>query len=85
MNQEIDPAGLAALAAIQEAVEAADNRIAFRLSPGQVVCAQNMQIAHGRTGFRDPSIKTEGGRLLLRYWLRTGGGIELDGVPAPVT
>ena len=70
MDQEIDPAGLAVLAAMQEAVEAADNRIAFRLSPGQVVCAQNMQIAHGRTGFRDPAIETDGGRLLLRYWLR---------------
>ena len=25
-----------------------------------------------------------GCRLLLRYWLRAGGGIELDGVPALV-
>ena len=81
MKEDIDPAGLAALAAMQEAVEAPDNRVAFRLKPGQVVCAQNMQIAHGRTGFSDPSVQTEGGRLLLRYWLRTEGGIELDGVP----
>ena len=82
MEQDIDDAGLAALDAMRDAVEAADNRIAFRLRPGQLVFAQNMQIAHGRTGFRDPSVETEGGRLLLRYWLRTEGGIELDGVPA---
>lgn len=82
MEEKIDPAGEAALAAMQEAVEAAENRIAFHLQPGQIICAQNMQIAHGRTGFRDPSVETAGGRLLLRYWLRTEGGIELDGVPA---
>ena len=81
MKEDIDPAGQAALAAMQEAVEAPDNRISFRLRPGQVICAQNMQIAHARNGFNDPSVKTEGGRLLLRYWLRTEGGIELDGVP----
>lgn len=81
MKEEIDPAGQAALKAMQEAVEALDNRISFRLRPGQVICAQNMQIAHGRNGFSDPSVETEGGRLLLRYWLRTEGGIALDGVP----
>lgn len=81
MKEEIDPAGQAALAAMQQAVEAPDNRIAFRLKPGQVICAQNMQIAHGRTGFTDPSVKTEGGRLLLRYWLRKEGGLALDGAP----
>lgn len=83
MKQEIDPAGLAALEAMREAIEAPHNHLSFRLQPGQLVCAQNMQIAHGRTGFRDPSVKTKGGRLLLRYWLRTEGGIELDGVPSP--
>jgi hypothetical protein len=66
---------------MQVAVEAPDNRIAFRLRPGQVICAQNMQIAHGRTGFSDPSVKTAGGRLLLRYWLRKEGGLALDGAP----
>ena len=81
MKEEIDPAGQAALAAMQVAVEAPDNRIAFRLRPGQVICAQNMQIAHGRTGFSDPSVKTAGGRLLLRYWLRKEGGLALDGAP----
>ena len=81
IKEDMDPAGLAALAAMQRAVEAPENRIAFRLRPGQVVCAQNMQIARGRTGFSDPSVQSEGGRLLLRYWLRTEGGIELDGVP----
>lgn len=85
MGEEIDEAGLAALAAMQEAVEAIDNRVAFRLQPGEIVFAQNMQIAHGRTGFRDPAVKTAGGRLLLRCWLRTEGGIELDGVPAYAT
>lgn len=82
MGEDIDPAGLDALAAMQEAVEAYENRIAFRLQPGELVFGQNMHIAHGRTGFRDPAVKTEGGRLLLRYWLRTEGGILLDGVPA---
>tara|TARA_R110000868_G_scaffold1253_4_gene9682 strand:+ start:427 stop:1503 length:1077 start_codon:yes stop_codon:yes gene_type:complete len=81
MNDEIDAAGLAALEAMREAVESPQNQIEFRLQPGQMICAQNMQIAHGRTGFRDPSVKTEGGRLLLRYWLRKEGGIALDGVP----
>lgn len=82
MNEEIDPAGIAALEALREAVEAPQNLMTFRLQPGQVICAQNMQIAHGRTGFRDPTVETEGGRLLLRYWLRKDGGIQLDGVPA---
>lgn len=80
MNEDIDPAGIAALEAMREAIEAPQNLMTFRLQPGQVICAQNMRIAHGRTGFRDPSIKTEGGRLLLRYWLRKEGGIQLDGV-----
>ena len=81
MNEEIDPAGAAALDAMCAAVEAPENHIVFRIQPGQVICAQNQQIAHGRTGFRDPSVKTAGGRLLLRYWLRNEGGIALDGVP----
>lgn len=84
MKQDIDPAGLAALDAMRETVESPDNLMSFRLQPGQVICAQNMQIAHGRTGFRDPTVETAGGRLLLRYWLRKQGGIELDGVPAGV-
>jgi len=70
MNAEIDPVGLDALEAMRDAVETADNRIEFRLAPGQIICAQIMQIAHGRTGFRDPSIETAGGGLLLRYWRR---------------
>jgi hypothetical protein len=84
MEQEIDPAGLGALAAMRDAVEADENRVAFRLQPGEIIFGQNMHVAHARTGFQDPSAGTEEGRLLLRYWLRIGGGIELDGVPEPV-
>ena len=84
MKQQIDPLGEEALAALREIIEAPENRVAFRLQPGQIVFGQNMQIVHGRTGFRDPAVKTEGGRLLLRYWLRRDGGIQLDGVPALV-
>lgn len=81
MEQDIDPLGEAALAAMQEAVEAEDNRVAFRLRPGQIIFGQNTQIAHGRNGFQDASVRTDDGRLLLRYWLRNDGGIALDGVP----
>ena len=81
VEESIDPLGEAALAAMQEAVEAEDNRVAFRLCPGQIIFGQNTQIAHGRNGFRDASVRTEDGRLLLRYWLRNEGGIALDGVP----
>ncbi len=81
MNEDIDPLGLEALAALREAVEASVNRVAFRLAPGQIIFGQNMNIVHGRTGFQDPAAKTEGGRLLLRYWLRVDGCIQLEGVP----
>lgn len=81
VQQDIDPLGQAALAAMQEAVEAEDNRVAFRLRPGQIIFGQNTQIAHGRNGFQDASVRPDVGRLLLRYWLRNDGGIALDGVP----
>ena len=80
MGKTLDPAGEAALAALQKAVEAPGNRVSFRLQPGQIIFGQNYYVVHGRTGFCDPGIKTEGGRLLLRYWLRSEGGIQLDGV-----
>lgn len=84
VKESIDPLGEAALAAMQEAVEAENNRVAFRLTPGQIIFGQNTQIAHGRNGLQDPSIDTDDGRLLLRYWLRNDGGIALDGVPEEI-
>lgn len=83
MEEEIDPLGAEALKTMQQIVEAPERSIEFRLRPGQIVFAQNQMIAHGRTGFVDPAEKDRK-RLLLRFWLRISGGIQLEADPAPV-
>lgn len=71
----------AALEAMQAAIEEPENSVDFRLRPGQILYGHNRRVAHGRTAFRD----REGGvpgRHLLRFWLRSTGGIELEADPA---
>lgn len=80
MDAEIDNAGLKALAVMRIAVEAPENWIELRLQPGQIEYANNHLIAHGRTAFRDEGAQSRA-RHLLRFWLRSVGGLELEPNP----
>ncbi|MGE0745633.1 MAG: TauD/TfdA family dioxygenase [Rhodospirillales bacterium] len=80
MHQPIDDLGMAALAAMRQIVEAPGSGFEFRLKPGEVFFLNNHLVAHGRSAFRDAQQGdvAGGGRLLLRFWLRRGGGITLE-------
>lgn len=77
MEDPVDDASDGALKAMRAIIEAPENSVVFRLQPGQIEFANNQLVAHGRSGFEDGERPDEK-RLLLRFWLRTVGGIELD-------
>lgn len=81
MKTPIDPLGNDALNAMREIVERPDNCIEFRLEPGQIEFIDNQTVSHGRTAFEDAP-ETPAPRHMLRFWLRSGGEIELDAEPA---
>jgi len=79
MNEPIDEVGAEALAAMRDIVEAPGSGFEFRLRPGEIFFLNNHVVAHGRSAFRDTEAgDVAGGRLLLRFWLRRGGGITLE-------
>lgn len=80
MGAEIDDAGLKALSVMKMAVESPDNWVELRLQPGQIEYTNNLLIAHGRTAFRDEGDHSHA-RHLLRFWLRSIGGLELEPDP----
>ncbi|MCG8361162.1 MAG: TauD/TfdA family dioxygenase [Kiloniellales bacterium] len=79
MAEPLTEADEAALQALRAILEAPENRIAFRLEPGQIAFFHNHRIAHARSAFEDGA--PQGGRLLLRLWVRERGGIAFE--PAP--
>jgi alpha-ketoglutarate-dependent taurine dioxygenase len=74
-GEELDEAGVAALAAIREIVQAPESWLEFSLASGQFQYLNNRQIAHSRTGFQDDAAK----RHLLRLWNRDDGTADLEG------
>lgn len=83
MGVALDKETSEALEAMQAIIEMPENCVEFRLQPGQILYGQNQLVAHGRTGFHDPK-NDEFKRHLLRFWLRSGGGIELEAEPATI-
>lgn len=81
MDAALDEETSAALEAVRAIIESPENSVEFRLQPGQVLYGHNQLVAHGRSAFRDVEEKTLG-RHLLRFWLRSAGGIELEADPA---
>jgi hypothetical protein len=75
-GEPLDRAGVAALDAMREAVDAEENWIEFHLESGQFLYVNNRQIAHSRTAFRDDDAK----RHLMRFWNRDEGSPDLEGV-----
>jgi alpha-ketoglutarate-dependent taurine dioxygenase len=71
----LDAAGVAALAALREIVQAPESWLEFRLASGQFQYLNNRQVAHSRTAFRDDGAR----RHLLRLWNRDEGSAELEG------
>ena len=47
----------------------------IRLREGQIFFLNNHLVAHGRSAFND---SPGGDRLVLRFWLRTHGGIDFE-------
>lgn len=82
MNAPLAEEDNAALAAMKAIIEEPDNWIEFRLEPGQIEYTNNQLLAHGRTGFRDADGRSE--RHLLRFWLRSVGGIGLEAETAAI-
>lgn len=82
MEAPLDAESDGALRAMKACIEAPENAIEFRLRPGQIEFANNQTIAHGRSCFEDIG-NADRKRMLLRFWLRTVGGIELDAELAP--
>ena len=71
-GKPIDPAGAAALQALEEAMNAPGQAKAFWFEPGQIQFVHNRLIGHRRTAFRDwPDAQRK--RLLYRLWLRDWG------------
>ena len=76
-GQPLDDTGMAALAALREAVDAPEHWVEFRIEKGQLQYLNNRRFAHSRTGFVD---RGEGRRRhMLRFWNRDEGTIQLDG------
>jgi hypothetical protein len=81
MDAEMDEETSSALEAMQAIIEMPENRLEFRLQPGQILYGHNQLVAHGRTEFRDPG-NDDSRRHLLLFWLRNAGGTELEAGPA---
>ena len=74
-NATLDHAGDEALAEMRSFVESATNCFEFRLREGQIFFLNNHLVAHGRSAFND---SPGADRLVLRFWLRTHGGIGFE-------
>lgn len=71
-GEALDDLGEAALAALEDAMNAPGMDVSFQFEPGQIQILDNRRIGHRRTGFEDwpePDRK----RLLVRLWLRDRG------------
>ena len=56
-------------------VESEENCFEFHLREGQIFFLNNHLVAHGRGAFED---SPGASRLVLRFWLRTRGGIGFE-------
>ncbi len=65
-----DPAGLAALDALEAIMEDERNNLDFVFEPGQMQFVHNLHCGHRRTGFSDGP---DNRRHLVRIWLRDWG------------
>ena len=75
---EIDPEGLAAMVAFEAILSAPGMAAQFHFEPGQIQILDNRALGHKRTGFTDWP-EPERKRLLIRLWLRDGGGRAYNG------
>lgn len=73
----LDEAGAEALAALRAIVDEPDHWVEFRLERGQFQILNNRQVAHCRTAFVDEP--GEGGRHMIRIWVRDEGTPHLEG------
>jgi hypothetical protein len=77
----LPPERVAALDAIEAAVEGAPGTLEFLLGPGELWIADNARVLHGRTAILDPA---RSGRLLLRSWIRPADAAGPPGAAGPV-
>ena len=75
---EIDPEGLAAMEAFEAILTAPGMAAQFHFEQGQMQILDNRALGHKRTGFTDWP-EPERKRLLIRLWLRDGGGRAYNG------
>ena len=75
---EIDPEGLAAMEAFEAILTAPGMAAQFHFEPGQIQILDNRALGHKRTGVTDWP-EPERKRLLIRLWLRDGGGRAYNG------
>ena len=75
---EIDPEGLAAMEAFEAILTAPGMAAQFHFETGQMQILDNRALGHKRTGFTDWP-EPERKRLLIRLWLRDGGGRAYNG------
>lgn len=68
----LDADGAAAIAALEDAMNAPDMGVDFHFQPGEMQFLDNRRIGHRRTGFEDWS-DPDRKRLLVRLWLRNEG------------
>ena len=69
---ELDSDGAAAIAALEEVMNAPGMGVDFHFKPGEMQFLDNRRIGHRRTGFEDWP-EAERKRLLVRLWLRNEG------------
>lgn len=77
-GRDMDPAGAAALVALEAAMTAPEMMKEFHFQPGQIQIVNNRTIGHARTAFTDwpePARK----RHLVRLWLRHKGRAFYNG------
>lgn len=72
LDQQIDPAGVEALTALNAVMSEPGHTVDFTLAPGQIQFLNNARIAHRRTAFEDHD-EPDARRHLVRIFLRNDG------------
>lgn len=78
MGEELDAPTDEALIALKSILEDPANFVEFAVQPGQIQFVNNQVIAHARTAFEDSESGEDTGRLMVRLWVRSSGGIEFE-------
>lgn len=78
MNETMDEAGAAAIAAMKKVFADEALRFDFVMERGQIQYANNLETGHRRTVFEDPP-ESPTKRLMVRLWLRNAGDPRYQG------